>query len=117
MSSYVSNTFVNEQLNGVKKRTCACDEKASPFPDVNTQQKIKAGIDVPIANNGPAIICDTKSGAFLNEVNEKPTRTANNKAKMIIDTKIGSSDSVTIGGTELSILNVILFFMRKEYYI
>lgn len=44
--SYVSFSFVDEQLNGGEKLTCVCTVNGTPYPDVNTAGKVNAGLDI-----------------------------------------------------------------------
>ena len=44
--TYVSFSFVDEQLNGGEKLTCVCTVNGKPYPDVNNAGKVNAGLDI-----------------------------------------------------------------------
>ena len=44
--TYVSYSFVDEQLNGGEKLTCVCTVNGTPYPDVNAAGKVNAGLDI-----------------------------------------------------------------------
>lgn len=44
--TYVSFSFVDEQLNGGEKLTCVCTVDGKPYPDVNNAGKVNAGLDI-----------------------------------------------------------------------
>ena len=44
--SYVSFTFLKEQLNGNENVTCICTVNGTPYPDVNAAGKLNAGLDI-----------------------------------------------------------------------
>lgn len=44
--SYVSFSFVDNQLNGGEKLTCVCTVNGTPYPDVNAAGKLNAGLDI-----------------------------------------------------------------------
>lgn len=44
--SYVSFSFIKEQLNGNENVTCVCTVNGTPYPDVNAAGKLNAGLDI-----------------------------------------------------------------------
>ncbi len=44
--SMVSFSFIDEQLNGGERLTCVCTVNGTPYPDVNTADKMNAGLDI-----------------------------------------------------------------------
>ena len=44
--TYVSFSFIKEQLNGNENVTCICTVNGTPYPDVNAAGKLNAGLDI-----------------------------------------------------------------------